>query len=257
MKPSHFRIDSQFSIIIFVTTTICLLMINDAFSQVIKSEQKSEEAIPEKIYDNIVSLSNSELTNGPEYFISFGGGTTNPFFGSLQLEPSEIWFDGQHYSDVYLMYDAFTDKVILRKRNKSGLLVMVELDQTKIERFTLYKHQFVKITPPSSLKKWKQGFYDVLYEGTHVLLLSKRVKVENITTSNVEYKSDDLYYVVEAGKWTAISTAKSLFKLAKAKQGADAFFLANTLKNKFDEEDMKIMASFLETLPGMNINNSK
>jgi hypothetical protein len=201
------------------------------------------------LFDSIIAAPNPELINGSEYFVPFNGGITNPFYGSLQLMSSELWYIGQYFPNIFLLYDIYSDKLVLRNKDKSGLYAMVELDQSKVEAFTLYSHHFKKmINPNFSTKNGYEGFYDVLYEGVSISLVSKRLKVENQTNTRVEYKQDDLFFIVVRGKWKLIKGFRSFLDLDETDEIKRFVKEKNIRTNRLEESDMKVISVFCDNL---------
>lgn len=199
-------------------------------------------------FDEIVTRENTELINGPEYFISFQGGATHPFFGSLELTNNQLWYDQQFYANVHLLYDIYTDMLVVRYKDKKNLFAMIELDQNKVEGFTLDSHHFRKMNGPKLYGKDKgHGYVDILYEGKNIILVAMRRKstLENKETRRVEYQLDDHYYFISGTKW-----AQNIFELTKKnKKEIKAFISSNKIKvRKKNENDLKALAHFCDTL---------
>jgi hypothetical protein len=202
-------------------------------------------------FDQIVSTQNTELINGPEYFISFGGGTSQPFFGSLELKDSQLWFDQQFYPKVNLLYDIYADLLILRHRDKNGLFSMIRLDQSKVEGFTLNSHLFRTMKNLRSRGEFADnGYYDVLYEGKSLKLVAKHSKAESREGTKIEYKVNDRYYFIQHNKWIPISGTPSIFDLMKSKKNEiKSFIKSKKFKvRKMKESELKEIAAFCENL---------
>ena len=202
------------SLLLLFAFELTLAQVADA--QQFTSYQPLDYAQRELWFDEIVGSENTGLINGPEYFIAFQGGPTNPFFGSLELKESQLWFDQAYYPKVQLLYDIYTDKVVVRHRDKRGIFSMIALDQSKIEGFTLHNHHFIKLTNPKSLGGHPENsYYDILYAGKQVQVVVKRMKVESQTTSRVEYKTDDRYYFIRDKQWVSLNGLSSISGLMK------------------------------------------
>ena len=215
------------------------------------TSQPLDYAQRELWFDEIVGSENTGLINGPEYFIAFQGGPTNPFFGSLELSDNQLWFDQAYYPKVQLMYDIYTDMLVVRHRDKNGIFSMIALDQSKIEGFTLHNHHFRKLTNRKSLGGHvDNGYYDILYTGKHVMVAAKRMKVETQTTSRVEYKADDRYYFIRDNQWVSLGGLSSISGLMKENANEiKAFAKSNKINlKKRNEQEMKAIANFCDTL---------
>ncbi len=201
-------------------------------------------------YDQIVPIQNSNLINGPEYFIAFNARKSNPFFGSLEQFNSQLWYNQQLYNNVNLLYDIYTDKLILRQRDKKGLFVMIELDQNKVESFTLYLHHFEKMKNPKSPEGHADnGYYDLLYAGKNLMLVAKRDKFQQTEGSNIEYKLDDSFYMIKDNHWALIKGLHDITKLINNEKEIQAFIKSKKINvRKRNESDLKALADFCDTL---------
>jgi hypothetical protein len=202
-------------------------------------------------FDEVVSTQNTELINGREYFIAFGGGTSQPFFGTLELKESQLWYDQQFYPKVNLLYDIYTDLLILRHRDKSGLFSMIRLDQSKVEGFSLNGHLFQTMKNPKSRGEFADnGYYDVLYGGKYLKLVSKHSKAETREGNKVEYKVNERYYLIQDNKWVPVSGSKTFFDVVKNKKDdVKAFIKSKNIKmRKMKENELRDIAVFCETL---------
>ena len=187
---------------IFLYTTNCVSQTQFNYSQ------------KEIWFDNIIGQENSGLINGPEYFIPFQGFKTNPFFGSLKETNEKLRIDEMDYYNVPLLYDCYSDVLVLRIKNKSNLFAMLQLDKNRIQSFSLQGHQFQKMTNNISSKA-NQDFYDVLYQNKNLSLVSKRSKISFVEDRQRKYKTRDKYYLIYNGQWKGLSKYRDFFQLKK------------------------------------------
>ncbi|CAN5470145.1 hypothetical protein BH10BAC4_BH10BAC4_25950 [soil metagenome] len=202
-------------------------------------------------FDKIVSRENTSLINGPEYFIPFQGATTHPFFGSRELTNEEVRYDAQLYENVFLLYDIYSDVLVLRIRDHSGLFALVHVDKAKVESFTLYQHRFRKMMDPKSTSgETTYSFYNVLAEGKNIMLVARRTKTRQVLAQQTEYEIDDKYYFVRDGKWSLLSGTKSYYELMEAEESQiTGFIKSQHIKvRKRDEKDLIAIAVFCNSL---------
>ncbi len=202
-------------------------------------------------FDEIVTLENTNLINGPEYFISFQGGATHPFFGLMESSSNELWFDQQYYGNVHLLYDTYTDILVLRQRDKNGLFVMIELEQDKIKGFTINQHHFIKLTNPKQFRgRTDNGYYDMLFEGNHIKLVAKRNKSQykNDTNMRIEYQLDDHYYLIKNSQWIPIAGLRNILTaLEENKNEIKAYIKTHKIRTrKIKESDLKLVVGFCD-----------
>jgi hypothetical protein len=203
----------------------------------------------EQWFDHIAGREPTTLINGPEYFIAFQGGPTHPFFGALSLAEGQLWYDNQFYPQVQLMYDTYTDMLVIRHRDKRGMFSMINLDQKKVQGFILSDHHFEKVDNTKALSGHADnGYYDILFKGKHLSLVAKRIKSENKAAANVEYKSDDRYFFIYDGKWSPMRGVKDFVMLSE-KRGQDILQFVKPSRaklRKLNEEAMKAAASYCD-----------
>ena len=224
-------------------TVLCI-----AHAQPGSDQQLTANHQKEVLYDQLVTTLNPELVNGPEYFVSFSGGATNPFYGSMEVSSNQLWYDNQFYSNVNLLYDIYSDLLILRYKSKTGLFNLIELDQSKVKGFTLHQHRFQKMTSPWPSARKEHGFYDLIYEGKSLMLISKRIKSESQTITQVEYKEDDRYYVIINNHWIYLAAPRILLGLTKDKTKIKAFIKSKKIRLKrMRESDLKEIAIFCDS----------
>jgi hypothetical protein len=202
-------------------------------------------------FDKTIGRENTELINGPEYFIPFQGASTHPFFGSRELTSEQVLFDGQLYTNVPLLYDIYSDILVLRFRDKNGLFAMIQLDEKKVEGFTLYSHRFRKIDHPKYSESAKgNGYYDILYEGKKIMLVAKRTKARSAGTAKAEYEVDEKYYLIRQNQWSHVSGTGSFYEFIKdKKKQVLSFVKIKKIKvRKKDEKDLITLTSFCDSL---------
>jgi hypothetical protein len=233
-----------------LVTLLIVLHFGSCFSQInLNYEQK------EIWFDLAVGRENTGLVNGPEYFIPFQGFNTNPFFGSLEATNETLRLDEKNYYNVSLLYDTYSNVLVLRIKDKSNLFTMVQLDKERVQSFTLQGHLFQKMTNPLLQGETKQGFYDLLYKGINLSLLCKRAKTDFVEEGQRKYKVKDKYYLIYENRWSGLSGFKDFYELrGTRKKDVTSFMKGQKIKaRKMMEKDLVAVASFcnsgLENFP--------
>src|SRR6188768_2996576 len=100
----------------------CMAMVTSTLSSTPLFAQENQLAAesPDLWFDQIVTIENSALINGLEYTIPFKGFQTHPFYQSADGERTTITYDGDVYRNVTLLYDAYSDEVILKSITSGG-----------------------------------------------------------------------------------------------------------------------------------------
>jgi len=199
-------------------------------------------------FDQIVGPENAAIVNGPEYYISFKGHKTHPFYQSPESDRSFVRYGNDLYKNIDLLYDTYLDLLIL-KCVTSNAVYYIKLDNNLVQSFDLHGHHF---------KKYNEGiiarigtYFDVLFEENQFAILVKRSKLERLKGSTRYYFEDDVYYILNSGKWIRItgkdSFAKTLHK--DQRRELDAFIKSNHINvRKLKNEDLKKLGTFCYSL---------
>ncbi len=217
------------------------------------SQSFSQAAIPASFinwFDNTISIQNTELLNGPEYFTSFQGSSTHPFFGSTQATEEQLHFNGQVYLKVSLLYDIFSDIVAIRYHTSSGGFAMIKIDQEKVEQFSLYQHQFVRMVNPAKVGASQASFYDMLYDGGTIKLVAKRSKTRLLKDGHPECEPEDQYYFIKDSTWITLSKASDFYALMQDKKAAISNFIKKQKFNvrKKNEQELITIAQYCKSI---------
>lgn len=199
-------------------------------------------------FDERVGIANSGLINGQEYNIPLQGMRTHPFFGSREITYENLVIDGQRYGNVPIMYDIFSDIVVIRHRDKSGLFALIQL-QDNLSGFSLYGHTFRKISA-TDIKGSPQSpqIFDVLMEGQTVILIAKRKKEIYMQDAKPEYRQEDLFYFLIQGKLVPVTRKKDLLKTFDSQEAKIKDFIKTNNLDIRVEEDLIRLALFCDSL---------
>lgn len=187
--------------------------------------------------------SSSHLYNGVEftdYYIHIYD-IGYPFFRSDDWQRGEIDYDGQHYQNVYILYDLVRDKVVIEHPFAHFKL---ELIGEKVKRFTIYTedenasiaepHFFVRLVADST-NQLVTGFYEVLYDGS-VKVYNKPKKVIqtslDMRVEITEYKEKSQLYIFKNGTHFAVKSKSSVLKIFSDRKATVRKFISEN-KIKF------------------------
>ena len=199
-------------------------------------------------FDKIVDPKNSSLVNGFEYRVPFKGLTTHPFYQSPESDRTFIHYDHDLYNNVDLLYDSYSDAVVLKSVTSNGAL-FIKLDTRLVQSFDLHHHHFKKYD--EGIRADIGAYFDVLFEENHYAVVAKRRKLERINGTTSDYIEDDVYYILNQGKWIRI-TGKGSFSThlnKEQKKELAAFIKKNHINvRKRDEADLKTLGAFCYSL---------
>jgi hypothetical protein len=190
-------------------------------------------------YDQKIGIENTRILNGEEYVLPFHTTSTHPFFDNSSGISGNVIYHGQFYDDLTLLFDIFSDNVILKHRRSSGNYSFIMLDKRKVDAFELGGRKFLKMTPPSP--QISSGFFQLLYEGQTMSLVVRRKKTTKVeSTGQLDFEISDKYFLIHDSIWTHIKGPKSFSDIFTSKEQSNQlrFFLrSNHIRFREQKED--------------------
>lgn len=175
---------------------------------------------------------------GYPYQISNG----HQFFESPAFSKGTIFYDGMLYQDIPMWYDLVKDQIVVQSLDS---LSMITLHNERIDYFSLFGHNFKKISQESS-NSLATGFYDHIYSGKTEVLVRRfkgtleDVSLEGIFTKILKQKNE--IYLKKDGKYFSVVSSGSVLKALGNKQKEVLSQLKkNNVKFKKDPEKATVM----------------
>lgn len=167
------------------------------------------------------------LYSGTEYKIPERTNEEHPFFGEFDWQEGEVFYNGEFYDDIALLYDITSDNVIIEHFYNGQ---EVRLIKAKVERFRLGDHRFIHLNASSLLPGLSDaGFYRVVYDGPTRLLARHTKQIEEkIETNRVEiyFTPRTKFYVLKDGEYHRVTRKNDFYRLFPEKKQALKSFLA-------------------------------
>jgi hypothetical protein len=156
----------------------------------------------------------SRLFNGSRYVPPKQTFEQHPYFLSEDWITGSLFYDGEYFHDVPLMYDLATD-VLITEHFPSGHAI--RLVREKLDHFSMGTHFFEKIINDSVAGSLPgTGFYDILYPGESkvIALRSKflREKIEGRIVT-ITYEEKNRYFIRRNGVFFSVRSKGSVLKL--------------------------------------------
>lgn len=174
------------------------------------------------------------LYNGVEYKPFPEPYEGHPFFESEYVEVGSVFYDGELYENVAMQYDLLDDLLVLEHYDQNGYVALMKPHQDKIKSFRVLDHNFISIDGDSTSGILKDGFYELLYDGS-VKVLAKRKKsvVRDYEYSQliISFPQKNNYYLVNNGRYYPL---KNKGALVKALQGNKKLLNDYARKNQLD-----------------------
>ena len=191
----------------------------------------------------------ARLYNGSRYVPPDYTLEEHPYFRFDDWSTGDVFYDGEYFQDVPLMYDLQTDQLITEHLS-SGQPIRLVWD--KIQYFTIGGHHFRKISNATNGLP-DTGLYDVLYAGP-TMVVAKRQKLprEEIEAATIirRFEERTRYFIFRDGAFHPVKTKTSVLnvledrkqvlkKLLKQQGGRFADNREGLLKMLAETYDMK------------------
>lgn len=163
-----------------------------------------------ELYDQAVGES-TRLYNGIEFIDPFQRKTIEgfPYFLEDDWQDGSIFYDGQLYENVPLMFDVYQNRIIVDQPKSH---TKIQLITEKIKYFTISEKYFVQLESPAA------GFYQELYGGeTKAYALHYKTIQEKIgeKTMITEFVTKRKLYILKDNTYHIITSKKSALNVLK------------------------------------------
>ncbi len=165
------------------------------------------------LYDS-ATVESQHLYNGKQYYIYDSREVEHQFFLTEDWTMGSVFYDGQQFEQVPLLYDIVRDQLVARYRHGFG---NVTLQNRKIRSFTLAGHDFMRVEADTGrMEGLRTGFYDQLYNGkTKVLARRRKERLQQLseTKITVEFPVKDQFYLYKNGEYQPVHSRRSVLVL--------------------------------------------
>jgi hypothetical protein len=194
------------------------------------------------------------LYNGIEYLPYFFPFVEDqPFFLSDRPLTGSVVYKNILYENVKLMYDVTRQQLVVIHPFH---LQKIRLTTAHVNAFNLADHQFENLTSDSLSKGTiTTGYYEVLYKGKNVRLLSsikKDITEELTSTYGVLYhlKDNNHFFIEKDGRYYALSNQRSVLNIfSDRKKEMIPFVTKNKPERRRNNEEVyKLIAKFYDEL---------
>jgi len=207
-------------------------------------------------HDNLIGRSNSGLINGPEYKVEYMGKNTHPFFEERTPNLGMVYYRGHTYLDVPLIYDIHHDKLVLVHQTEQQLQFLVELVLSEVEEFSIWGHNFKKMTITDSLEALvSTGYFEVIWDEGEYDLIAKRRKVNFPQGQDIRFFQANMFFLKRDQEVIQVRAKRHFLKVfPERKSDIKRFLKKNKLriKNK-DEAAMIQLVKYCNSLYGEEV----
>ncbi len=190
-----------------------------AFSQISLAQEvdstltvQHTAGLPVARYKEATALTQN-LYNGRLYYIYDARQDEHQFFENRKWIKGNVFYDGQKYDSVQMLYDIVRDEVVIKHFNGDNLL----LQSAKVKYFSLLNHNYERLLSGVDIEPgMRTGFYDMLYTGKSRAIVRRiKQRQEKIVDKRVItlFPPKNFYYIWKDGHYHSVHTRKSLMAL--------------------------------------------
>ena len=167
-----------------------------------------------QVFDGFISLTNTGIYNGIEYYEQFPmRNEKHKFFKTSSFENGSLIFDKRPFYKVDLRYDVYKDQLLARNSEVLGSPI-IQLDKTKILEFNLLGHRFVNMSFELENGSSQSGFFETLVSNNSFTIYKKYGKKINKKTDDgvyYEFKNQTDYFVNTNDSFYQIKNDNAIF----------------------------------------------
>ncbi len=191
---------------------VCFPDVCSLFAQQVSVKGAAIPEYPYNIYKEATRTSQN-LYNGRRYFLYDPLSEEHQFYIDRKWITGSVFFDGQQFDSVALLYDIHKEEVVLKDLHNNFMLLPVE----RVKSFDINQHHFERLISGDDIPSYmKTGFYDVLYNGnSRVMVHRKKDRQEKIADMKIIpiYEIKDSYYIFRHNTYWSVRTKKSVLTL--------------------------------------------
>lgn len=234
-----------------ISLVVCLD--NVSYSQEMSRNDSLEYQSQLELFDDAIGIENTEIISGPKYTDPFQTAGTHPFYNSSTGAQGSLTFSGQLYFKLTLLYDIYSDELIVDQLRSTGSHELITLYKPNVELFRIHGHMFRNYQGVEAQNlEITEGFYDVLSENATFSLIAKRKTSTKVEMGRVQYESKDQYLFIRQGKKaTPFHGMKDFYQLLGDKTLSSelkSFVSSNNLKIKKSDRDLIATAQRCNTI---------
>lgn len=155
-----------------------------------------------------------------------------PYFLSDDWVDGSIFYDGQSYHDVAILYDVTRDKIII---DHAFSHFSIELINEKVKSFSISSHTFIRLVKDTLRDSpIRTGYYDLLYNGNVKVYAKRRKEIREIIESRTLIRSFDeidQFMIYKNGHYHSVKGRVSVLKVFSDRKASVRKFLNKSKMN--------------------------
>jgi hypothetical protein len=212
------------------------------------SDQSVSFLKAKEYYQNTIG-GDSHIYTGEAYYGYNSNIKGTPFFISDSMQPNDIFYDGNLYKNVPLLFDIVKQKVVITKFESNE---RIQLVNAKIKYFTYDGHKFENFLQQTSDGNISANMYEDMFNGKASVLIKriKRIKESIRAEGQTSFIEEDEIFVKKENNLFEIKNKKSVFDAFADKEKLVKSYIR---KKKFRfkkniEKELVATAVYYETL---------
>ncbi|MEO8887659.1 MAG: hypothetical protein ABI367_16460 [Mucilaginibacter sp.] len=158
------------------------------------------------------------------------------------MQNAYLSYDGADLYNIPVLYDLSRQMIVIKDVDGASYLSLLN---TKLNKFIIANHTFIKILADSTQTTLKTGFYDLLYNGQTQLLVLREKKADQeksgVTIQNF-FTPNNYIYLHKNDTYYSISSKGDILKLLKDKKKVlNQYIRTNDLSFGKDEKEQSIV----------------
>lgn len=159
------------------------------------------------------TVQSQNLYNGRLYYLYDAKMEEHQFYGDRKWRKGVVYYDGQKFDSILMIYDIVKDELIIKHFNGDHLLLQSE----KVSYFQKEGHYFRRMVSGKDINpQMRTAFYDILYEGNlQAMVRRKKQRQEKIVDKQVIsfFPVKDAYYIRKNDVYYPVHSKRSVLRL--------------------------------------------
>ncbi|MDL2264856.1 hypothetical protein LJC57_04320 [Parabacteroides sp. OttesenSCG-928-G07] len=232
---------------LFLTFVLCLGLQSQAQKKVISSLPYSAEVVNEYITSSGNQLI---IYNGKEEAKYPSQAINHPFLDTSEYREGIISFDGVVYPNIRVRLNVHSEELIVQSPT-TRLNVVIPAD--RVDYAYISPYYIIPHDKSDGYAELPEGYYVLLHDGKHQVLKRETAFMQSGVkgmTMEVSFKKQTKYYIYKDGKYTNVTSQRSVLKLFDSKKRELQQFIKQSNLNyrKFPEAYLVAVADYYETL---------
>jgi hypothetical protein len=165
-------------------------------------------------YDSLAGIENTGLVLGILADTEIKAQGTHPYFIDFRWQKGSLVYRGEQLNNVALLYNLETDVLLTLGNGLTPAEQYIQLNSKQVSFFEINGAKFRRIV--NQLPGHSNGFYEELYEGDHLQLITKHNKVLEINSNNeFEYVEKEKSFVKYKNQYHSVKNSRDLAHILK------------------------------------------